>query len=325
MNTIFTSVASLATMGLLFGSGLAYASQKFAVEVDPKEEAVLNALPGANCGGCGFPGCGGLASAIAKGEAPVNACPVGGQEVASKISEIMGVTAALGEKKIAHVICNGTKQNAKDKAIYEGLLGCKAASMVQNGPKSCEFGCLGFGSCEHVCPFDAIHVLEDGIAHVDKNKCVACGKCIEICPKNVINYVPYSKEVIVNCNSKDKGKEAKEKCSTACIGCGICAKNCVFEAITIENNLATIDYDKCTQCLVCVAKCPTKAIQGNLANKKFAEIEADKCIGCTICAKNCPVGAIEGELKSLHKIDKAKCIGCSICENKCPKKAIEMK
>lgn len=324
MNSILNAVISLSAMGLCFGAGLAYASQKFAVEIDPKEEAILNSLPGANCGGCGFPGCGGLAAAIAKGEAPVNGCPVGGAEVAAIIADIMGVSAGAGVRKVANVICKGTSTNAKNKSLYSGILDCKAAVMVAGGPKSCSFGCMGLGTCERVCPFDAIHVYDDGIAHVDPEKCVACGKCIEACPKAIIEWIPYDQGVCIDCNSKEKGKDVKDRCSVGCIGCQLCVKSCPFGAINFENNLAKIDYTKCTQCMVCVSKCPTKAIRGDLSLRKKAEVIEDKCIGCTICAKNCPVSAITGEVKSVHHVDPDKCIGCRVCEKKCPKKAIQM-
>lgn len=324
MNSIVNSVVSLSAMGLVFGAGLAYASKKFAVEVDPKEAAILDALPGANCGGCGFPGCGGLASAIAKGEAPINACPVGGSECTKAISEIMGVVADANGRTIARVICKGKKEFAKDKAKYQGLLDCKAASMVAGGPKACGFGCMGLGTCEAICPFDAIHVLEDGIAHVDPVKCVSCGKCVEACPKSIIVIAPESQEIIVDCFNQEKGKEVKQNCLVACIACGICEKNCPFDAIHVDNNVAKIDYSKCTSCMICVEKCPTKAIAGDLSKRKKADIVADLCIGCTICAKKCPVQAITGELKQLHVVDKDKCIGCSVCAQKCPKKAINM-
>lgn len=268
MSSLFNSIASLSAMGLLLGSGLAYASKKFAVEIDPKEEAILDALPGANCGGCGFPGCGGLATAIANGSAATNACPVGGSEVALRISEIMGVSAQQGERKIANVICNGTNTNAKNKSLYQGIIDCKAASLVSNGPKSCSFGCMGFGTCERVCPFDAIHVYDDGIAHVDREKCVACGKCLEACPKDVIEWIPYNQLVSIDCNSKEKGKEVKDKCTVGCIGCQICVKSCPYQAITFNNNLAKIDYSKCTECMICVEKCPTNAIRGDLSLRK---------------------------------------------------------
>lgn len=274
MSLIVNSVAVLSGMGLLFGAGLAFASQKFAVEVDPKAEAINDALPGANCGGCGLPGCGALAQAIAEGKAPVNACPVGGADAAAKIAEIMGVAAETGEKKVAKVICNGTCNNAKEKAEYFGIADCKAAMLVTSGSKSCSYGCLGLGTCERVCSFGAISIV-DGVAQIDKDKCVSCGKCLEACPKSVIDWVPYSKEVIVECNSKEFGKAVKDKCSVGCIGCGMCAKVCPFDAIVIENKLAKIDYDKCKQCYKCVVKCPTQAISGNVEKiEKVKKAEA---------------------------------------------------
>ncbi|OPJ55525.1 RnfABCDGE type electron transport complex subunit B [Alkalithermobacter paradoxus] len=323
-NLILNSVLSLGAMGLIFGSGLAYASKKFAVEVDPRVEDINEVLPGANCGGCGYPGCNGLAVAIVNGEAPITACPVGGSDLADKIGNIMGMTAETGEKKVARVICKGTCNNAKDKAQYHGIQDCRAAAMIISGPKSCQYGCLGLGTCVNVCQFGAI-VIKDDIAQIDKDKCVTCGKCLEVCPKAVIAWAPYGQDVVVDCNSKEFGKDVKVKCTVGCIGCKICVKACPFEAITFDNNLAKIDYSKCTHCMVCVEKCPTKAISGDLSKRKKAIIEEDKCIGCTICKKKCPVDAVSGELKSKHEIDEQKCIGCSECFKKCPKQAIKMK
>lgn len=274
MSTIINALASLSAMGLVFGSGLAYAAKKFEVQVDPKEKAVLEALPGANCGGCGYPGCGGLASAIASGKAPVNGCPVGGEAVAAKIAVIMGVDAGAGEKKVAHVQCNGGSARAKIKADYQGLLNCRAASMVNNGDKECSVGCLGYGSCVSVCAFDAIHVTEDGVALVDRDKCVACGKCIDACPRLLITMIPYAKTVVVDCSNKDKGKAVKDVCEVGCIGCGICEKNCPFDAIHVEGNIARIDYAKCKLCKICVQKCPTKAISKHLYREPKPKVEA---------------------------------------------------
>ena len=325
MNGILFSALSLGGMGLLFGAGLAYASQKFAVEIDPKAVAIREVLPGANCGGCGYPGCDGFANAVASGAAPVNGCPVGGAECAEKVASIMGLAVEDSTKMVARVICNGTRENAREKYEYIGIQDCKAANIVNGGSKSCAYGCMGLGTCVDVCPFDAIFINESGIAEVIPEKCTACGNCIEACPKNVITLVPYGQEVVVACNSKDKGKAVKLACDVGCIACGICEKNCPFDAIHVVDNVAVIDYDKCTGCMVCVEKCPTHAIAGDLANRKTAEIIEDKCIGCTICAKNCPVDAIEGELKKVHKVDPEKCIGCGVCEQKCPKDAIVMK
>jgi len=325
INGLIYSTLSLGGMGLIFGAGLAYASQKFAVEIDPKAVAVREVLPGANCGGCGYPGCDGFANAVAKGEAKVNGCPVGGTETAEKIAEIMGLVVEDSTKMVAHVICNGTCDNAKEKYEYIGIQDCKAANIVNGGSKSCSFGCLGLGTCVDVCPFDAIFINDKGIAEVIDDKCTACGNCIEACPKNVITLVPYGQEVIVDCNSKDKGKKVKVSCDVGCISCKICEKNCPFDAIHVVDNLAVIDYTKCKECMICVEKCPTGAIAGNIDNRKKAEIDEETCIGCTLCTKVCPVDAIEGEVKKPHKVDVEKCIGCGACVEKCPKDAIKLK
>ena len=194
-------------VGILIGFFLGISGEKFKVEVDEKEEAILGVLPGNNCGGCGYAGCSGLAAAIAKGEAPVNQCPVGGAPVAAKIGEIMGVAAEEGERKVAFVKCAGTCEKAGRDYEYTGNEDCAAMAFVPNGgPKSCNYGCLGYGSCVKACPFDAIHIV-DGIAQVDKEVCKACGKCVAACPKHLIELVPYKAKHIVQCSSKDKGKD----------------------------------------------------------------------------------------------------------------------
>lgn len=324
VTNIISSGATLSVMGLVFGAALAFASQKFAVEVDPKAVMIREALPGANCGGCGFAGCDQFAGAVASGIAPVNGCPVGGADCAAALAEIMGVNAGTDAKKVAHVICKGGDDKCRTNFKYEGIIDCRAAAMVSGGGKSCSFGCLGYGTCERVCPFDAIHIQENGLALVDPDKCTACGKCIEACPKQVILYVPFGQEVIVNCNNKDKGPQVKKNCDVSCIACGICEKNCPFDAIHVNNNLASIDYLKCTSCMICTEKCPTKAISGDLTKRKKAEIVAEKCIGCTLCKRVCPTEAISGELKAVHTVNPEKCIGCSACVKKCPKDAIGM-
>ena len=247
-------------VGLLLGVFLGIAGEKFKVEVDEREEAINEVLPGNNCGGCGYAGCSGLAAAIVKGEAPVNACPVGGDPVAAKVSAIMGVEAETGVKKVAFVKCAGTCDKAKSDYQYTGVEDCASMAFVPGGgPKTCNYGCLGYGSCVKACPFDAIRIV-DGIAVVDKDKCKSCGKCVAACPKNLIEIVPYTAEHLVQCSSKDKGKDVMKACSVGCIGCQLCKKNCPSDAITITENIAHIDTEKCTGCGICAQKCPKKII-----------------------------------------------------------------
>jgi len=267
-NTIILAGASLGVMGLVFGALLAFASKKFAVEIDPRVVAVREAVPGANCGACGYPGCDAFSNAVVSGAAPVNGCPVGGAPVAQAVAQIMGLDAGETVKQIARVKCEGHDENCGNRFDYDGFDSCVAANMLNGGPKKCLYGCMGLGSCVQVCPFDAIHINDKGLALVDPEKCTACMKCIEICPKFVISLVPYEQLTVVQCNNKDKGPMVKKNCNVACIACGICEKNCPYDAIHVINNLAEIDYDKCTNCMICVEKCPTKAIQGDLSLRK---------------------------------------------------------
>ncbi|NLY09180.1 MAG: RnfABCDGE type electron transport complex subunit B [Tissierellia bacterium] len=257
MNPIIIAVAVVGIMGLLFGALLSVAANIFHVEVDEKVVLVRAELPGANCGACGFPGCDGLATAIALKDGPVNGCPVGGQPVAEKIATIMGKAAGDSVKQVACVMCNGTPDNAKEKHAFSGMSDCRSNAAFQGGSKACSYGCLGGGTCVSVCPFDAIHIV-NGVAVVDKDKCTACQKCISVCPRNVISLVPYDQEVVVKCNSTDDGKTVRANCSVGCIGCGLCVRNSEEGAFVVENKLAHAvegkDYGEA------VNKCPTKAI-----------------------------------------------------------------
>lgn len=265
---ILYAILALGGIGALAAVLLAVASKVFYVEVDQKITDVRNALPGANCGSCGFPGCDGLAKAIAAGNAPVTACPVCSSEAVEKLGEIMGVTASASDKKVAHVMCKGCDSLATKKYDYSGVHDCKAAVLVAGGNKSCDKGCLGFGTCYEACEFDAIRMV-DGVAVIDKEKCVSCEKCVAVCPKNIISMVPYTQDVLIECQNLDFGKAVKDVCKVGCIGCKICEKNCPFDAIKVVNNLAVIDYDKCTQCMICTEKCPTKAISGDLLKRNM--------------------------------------------------------
>ena len=259
---ICTGIAALLVglVGLLLGFFLGISGEKLKVEVDEREEAVLAALPGNNCGGCGYAGCSGLAAAIVKGEAPCNQCPVGGNEVAKQVAAIMGETVEEGERQVAFVMCSGDFDKAKQDYIYTGLEDCRAMPFTPNGgPWSCNHSCLGFGSCVKACPFHAI-MVENGVAHVNKEQCKACGKCIAVCPQHLIEFIPYDAKEAVRCSNQSKGKEVMAVCSVGCIACHLCEKNCEANAITVTNNIAHIDQSKCTHCGTCVEKCPKKII-----------------------------------------------------------------
>ena len=257
---IITATVVVALVGIFVGLFLGVAGLKFKVEIDEKEEAVLAALPGNNCGGCGYAGCSGLAAAIAKGEAPVNACPVGGEKVGKEIASIMGVEAEEKERMVAFVACQGDCNHANKNYDYYGIEDCRMMSFVPDGgPKKCNSGCLGYGTCAKICPFGAIHVV-DGVAVVDKEACKACGKCIAVCPKHLLSLIPYKAKVAVACSSVDKGPVTMKACNTGCIGCGICVRNCPNAAVSVTDFNATIDQEKCVSCGVCKEKCPKKAI-----------------------------------------------------------------
>lgn len=275
MNFIYPIIA-LGAIGGIFGLILQYASTVFYVEEDARVLAVNDALPGANCGACGFPGCMGLAEAIVDG-APVNSCPVGGQETADAVAEIMGVGSAAVDKKVAVVLCQGDCDKAKSKFDFIGVHDCRSMDMYYEGHKECSAGCLGGGTCYDVCPFDAIRMV-NGLAVIDKEKCTACNKCIEVCPKNVIKLVPYAAETIVKCNTHDKAKDVRNNCTIGCIGCKICEKNCPTDAIHVDNFLAEITYDKCIDCGICYEKCPTKCITAEYKNKANVEEKKEEAV-----------------------------------------------
>lgn len=257
---MLTTILILGSLGFLLGAILAYASIKFQVEVNPLLEKLENALPGTNCGACGYAGCSGYAAALLNEDAPLVACAAGGKETLQKLSELLGKEPAEKKlKKVAFVFCQGGKL-AEDKFIYSGMQTCQAAVLVTGGQKSCTYGCLGFGDCVTACQFDAIKLNDNNIPEIDLNKCINCGACIKACPKGIIKEVPLKESKNVICSSKDQGKTARKVCKVACIGCGICQKVCPFNAIKIIDNLAVIDREKCTNCGLCQEKCPTKAI-----------------------------------------------------------------
>jgi electron transport complex protein RnfB len=241
---MLTAVAALAALALLAGFGLAMAARVFAVKVDPRAEAIEDALPGANCGACGLPGCSELARRIAEGKADVDACPVGGESVAGAIAAIMGLAfEGGGVRKVALVLCGGGDQTAARRFYYNGIYDCESAAILFGGHKACTYGCLGLGTCAGVCPFGAIDMLPSGLARVDPGRCTGCTKCVSACPKGIIKMVPADKTVHILCSSHDKGGKVRKYCAVGCISCQRCVKEAPEGAITMEENLAVVQYD----------------------------------------------------------------------------------
>lgn len=259
MDIIWITTLVIAVIAVLVAAGLVYAGKKFAVKVDERVVAIRGKLPGNNCGACGFAGCDALAAAISAGEAPVNACPVGGGPVAEEIGDIMGTKAGAMERKTAFVACKGTCEVTKNQGNYTGIQDCRAAVLSGMNITDCTYGCLGFGSCAEVCPEQAISVV-NGVAVVNRNRCVSCGLCVKTCPRGLISLIPESRIVRVQCSNRDKGPVVRKICSAGCIGCGLCAKQCEFGAIEFDGTLARVNPEKCTLCGKCAAKCPAKVI-----------------------------------------------------------------
>ncbi len=266
---ILIAIGILGGLGLAFGLVLAAASKVFYVETDPRLDALNECLPGANCGGCGYAGCGAYAEAVLNGEAPIGACASGGNECAQAMGAIMGIKAEAVARKVALVKCSGQKVynevgeqvgGAKVKGVYEGFKDCLAASKVGgHGPLACKYGCLGYGSCTKACKYGALKVV-DGVAVVDPEKCTGCGACSRTCPRQLIEMVEYGHDVIIACNSNAKGAATARSCTAGCIGCSLCKKICPNDAIIVEKNLARIDYSKCVSCGLCATVCPKHLI-----------------------------------------------------------------
>lgn len=249
----------LGSLGAIFGVGLAVASKRFAVQSDPRLDKILGLLPGANCGVCGGAGCFGFAESILSGKLSIDACRVSEEKVKEEIARLLGQKLEQETKKAAVLHCAGGEK-VKERFIYQGIKTCAAANLVLGGQKACVYGCLGFGDCVRVCPFGAISMSPQGIPVIDEAKCKACNKCVIACPKKLFSLAPVTGRVIVSCSSHDSGRDTKAVCPVGCIACGLCQKTCRFNAIHVIDNLAVIDYAKCTSCAECVRVCPMKTI-----------------------------------------------------------------
>ncbi len=284
MSFIVSAMIILGGIALAASVILYVCSKKFAVHADTRIGQVQELLPGANCGGCGFPGCSGMAVALVEGcdHGSIDGlmCPVGGKDTMRQIADFLGVSSSNADPKVAVVRCNGSCEHRPKLIEYDGLQTCAAVHASGRGESGCGYGCLGCGDCVEACSFDAIAInVETGIAEVDEDRCTSCGACVSACPRNIIELRkkgPKGRRVYVQCVSKDKGPVAKKNCSVACIGCSKCQRICKFDAITIKDNLSYIDYYKCRLCIKCVDECPTGAISMvNFPVKKQVDVRKD--------------------------------------------------
>jgi electron transport complex protein RnfB len=236
------AISLLLILGVVLGLVIAIAAMIFAVDVDPRIEQIEDTLPGANCGGCGYAGCGDFARALVAGECPPEACPSCPSAALRSIARILGVAAGVREEKVALVKCGGGNSVARQPR-YNGISDCRSANLVAGGPKGCDFGCLGLGTCARECPFGAIEMTDDGLAIVHPDLCVGCSKCVAACPRNIIEMVPKAATVHVLCNSPAKGAAKRKVCSAACIGCRKCVKTAEEGQMLIDGFLAKVNYD----------------------------------------------------------------------------------
>jgi Na+-translocating ferredoxin:NAD+ oxidoreductase RNF subunit RnfB len=281
-SVLIFAVVVLSAIGIVSAVVLYFIAQKFKVIEDPNIDLVEVSLPGANCGGCGYAGCRNFAEALVHADKLDGFfCPVGGNEVMKRVGEILGYEVGKVALKVAVLRCNGSVENAPRKVYFDGAATCAFAHNLYAGESGCPFSCLGLGDCVRSCQFDAMYMdAESGLPVIIEDKCVACGACVKACPRFIIelrNKGPKNRRIFVSCINEEKGGVARKNCKVACIGCGACVKVCRFDAITLEKNLAYIDFNKCTLCRKCAPECPTFAIQEiNFPPRKEKAPETEK-------------------------------------------------
>jgi len=272
LNVIVGPLLPLLGLGVIFGAGLAIASAKLKVARDPRLDEIVELLPGGNCGACGYAGCEAMAEALLAGKVNSSACTLAPPDVAERVAEIAGTSVGETKKRVAVVFCRA--EGVGERFEYWGVADCAAAALAQGGSSACPYACLGLGTCASVCPFDAITMGGDGLPHINPAKCVACGKCVAACPRGIIALVPMDHHVHVLCSSHDKGALVRKLCKAGCIACKLCEKVCKFDAIKVVDNVARIDYDKCTLCGACIEVCPRGIIRDIRKDENWPEAEA---------------------------------------------------
>lgn len=325
MGVLGYTILTLSVLGAFLAVILYVVAQKFKVYEDPRIDDVEKMLPGANCGGCGFAGCRAFANALVTEDdiAPLF-CPVGGADMMRSIGDFLGKSAPVREPQVAVVRCAGSCAKRPVLNRYDGALSCAVESALYAGETGCSYGCLGQGDCVVSCSFDAIHINpETGLPEVDQDKCTACGACVKACPRVIIELRrkgPKNMRVFVSCINKDKGGVARKSCEVACIGCGKCVKICPFDAITLENNLAYIDYNKCKLCRKCVPECPTGAIwEVGFPPRKIADAapaKPDAAMPASQPAQTAPAPRVEAKPSTTAEQAKEPAHGAPVSEEK---------
>ena len=317
------TVLIFTALGLFLGLIIVFADKKFHVIEDGRIKDVAGILPGANCGACGFAGCTAFAEAIVKGEAKPNLCTPGGLSVAKRIAKYMGVDIGGSVAVTAKIHCKGGLAEAKNRAVYDGIVDCFAAILIGNGHKECEYGCIGFGSCVKACPFGAVFINENRVAQINYEKCIGCGVCVSACPRKLIEVSPESQKIFVACSNHDLGAKVKKYCSVGCTGCTLCTKAVsVAGAIVMDKFLPKLDYSTGENFIVASRKCPSHSFTDLVKVRPTVNINT-KCIGCGKCAEVCPIdGAIEGKHGERYSVNKNICIGCGLCIPTCDIKAM---
>ncbi|MDO5016107.1 MAG: RnfABCDGE type electron transport complex subunit B [Eubacteriales bacterium] len=258
---VVVAILIVTGIAIVMGALILIVFHFFSVQGDTREEEIVELLPGVNCGGCGYSGCQAYAAALAsEKDTDLSRCTAGGQETANSLAHYFGHAAAKFVPKMAIVHCQGSQDQVRVKYQYTGSMDCRTATELFGGPGSCAYGCLGYGDCYRACKYDAI-TIDNGLAHIHPEKCIACGACVKACPRHLIQIEPkYSDLYTVRCMNPEPGASVRQSCNIGCIGCGLCVKNCPSEAIHMEEKRAVIDVDKCTHCNRCYEVCPTKAI-----------------------------------------------------------------
>jgi Na+-translocating ferredoxin:NAD+ oxidoreductase RNF subunit RnfB len=262
MSIVLTTAIFAAVLAFVLGTALGFFQQFFAVAQDPLAGQLREILPGANCGACGYPGCDAYAAAIAKGEAGISSCSVGGPAVAERLAALVGGDATV-VPVVAVLACQGTKDRAPVKGEYTGVKTCRGAKLSAGGTKLCAWGCLGYGDCTKVCAFGALSMGENGLPQIDKAKCTGCKVCIGECPQGVLREIPRDQQgAFVFCSNRNPVKAMVMKtCKAGCIKCELCVKNCPQRCIVMDRGIPIVDYGKCDSCGTCVSKCPTKVFK----------------------------------------------------------------